>query len=75
MSELGLIETETLVKELMNRFDAIVIMGIQKSPEASKKGQDFYYHNYCGGLATCLGLAGILYQKIMKQYMDEPKEV
>lgn len=70
MNDLSLIETETLLTEVFNRFDSIVIMGVQRG---AKPHQDTFYHRYAGGFAACLGLTNLLNEIIKEDYKLDGK--
>jgi len=69
---LQLIETETLVRELMDRFSAIVIIGVQQK---TGRKEDTYYHNYSGGMGHCIGLARMIEEIIKKDYFTNNEEL
>lgn len=70
MTDLSFIETETLLNEVFNRFDAMVVMGIQKR---TKPNQDTYYRRWSGGNAFGVGLAEILKNIILEDYKTDNK--
>jgi len=58
--DLALVETEQLVKELTNRFDAFICRGIQVKVEGQgSSARDAYFRYYRGNFAVTIGLAVI----------------
>lgn len=70
IDSLQLIETERLVKELMERFSAVVIIGVRQK---TGHEEDIYYHNYNGGMGHCIGLARLM-ERIIKDDYSARKE-
>lgn len=68
MNNLSLIGTEELLTEVFNRFDGIVVMGVQQK---TKNIVDSYYRRYAGGQALCLGLAELLVEIIKDDYKKD----
>ncbi len=66
IKNLSLVETETLVNELVNRVDSIIFMGVQEKDKFSHT----YYRRWSGGDAVCLGLIELL-KEIIKEYFLE----
>jgi hypothetical protein len=64
--ELQLVSVEDLTEELENRFDAIVIYGLQKDPKNNNKS--VYFDSWRGDHATLLGLCDILKEKIFSDW-------
>ena len=61
--ELQLIPTEKLSQELANRFDGLIIHGIQKDPK--KNEISVYFDHYKGDQPTTIGLCELLKKKIL----------
>ena len=61
--ELQLVPLGDLVEEIENRFDAIIINGIQKDPKNNEKS--VYFDSWRGDHATLLGLCDIVKGKIL----------
>ena len=68
MPDLTLIETEVLLNEVFNRFDSIVVMGVQNKTSTKT---DSYYRRWSGGDATCLGILELLKAIIKNDYLRE----
>lgn len=66
MTDLSLIETETLISEIFNRFDSFVCFGVQKR---TKKNTDTFYRRWGGGDAECIGLADLVKDIIKHDYL------
>ena len=62
---LELVFTQDLTKELKNRFNSIVIIGIQ---EKINRNEDYYYHDYAGGISNCLGLLAVMKKILLHNF-------
>lgn len=70
--EIQLIPTNELSQELANRFDGIIIYGIQKNPK--NNNNSIYYDHWKGDHATLLGLCDILKDKINEDCRKNEEE-
>lgn len=68
MIDLSLVETEVLLNEVFNRFDSIIVMGVQNKTTTKT---DSYYRRWAGGDASCLGLLELLKGIIKNDYLRE----
>ncbi len=66
--EIEFISTTELTEELVKRFDAIIIYGIQKDLKGNNVSN--YYDHFKGDQPTCLGLCDLLKEKIKEDFKD-----
>ena len=71
--DIQLIPTDKLSTELTNRFDGLIIYGIQKDPKNNNKS--IYYDHWKGDHATLLGLCDILKRKIYEDEKEKTEDV
>jgi hypothetical protein len=71
MNDLALIETEVLLNEVFNRFDSMVVIGVQNRTTTKT---DSYYRRWSGGDATCIGLLELLKAIIKNDYLKEMED-
>ena len=69
--DLQLIPTDKLSEELANRFDAIIIHGMQKDPKNNQVS--IYFDHYKGDQPTEIGLCDLLKKKIIEDWDKEEK--
>ena len=64
--ELQLVSTDKLSEELANRFDGLIIHGMQKDPK--KNDISVYFDHYKGDQPTMIGLCELLKKKIVEDW-------
>jgi len=67
--ELQFVSTERLSQELANRFDGLIIHGIQKDPKNNQIS--IYFDHYKGDQPTEIGLCDLLKRKIIQDWDDK----
>lgn len=75
--DIQLIETDVLLKELVNRFDHAVFMGIRLDTlAATSKTETGIYscREWVGNSYTCVGLCQSLSRNILNSYDDKENE-
>ncbi len=77
MKEIGLILTEELIQELLNRYEHAIFMGV-KIPQLEKDGkyvgEIVSLRRWIGNSYTCAGLCASLSRSIMSSFTDREKE-
>ena len=68
MADLKLIPLDNLIDELLDRFDSIIVSGLQKDYE--KKNTDSYLHRFRGSYSTNIGLCKMMEYVLMDDFEE-----